>query len=198
MITNYRILLKALILNVLISSPSLAEPPPVAAVGAGVIAVGTAVAALIPDLGRALKNAITLNFAGSRVWLQEVRFTQGSNDPKNAGPINGNSPVLVHIVIFYGEDAFKQLGALNADEYFRRAEQIERDYRSTIQIFKFEIPPGVDIGRGYILPDSAEGIACGVFARYGTPGAHRYNIGSDRIIEIQLGAKDFTVHTIRP
>lgn len=187
---------QGIFLSCVLATPPL--PAVVAAGGAGAMGVSP------PEVTDAIKKALTFNFSGTNVWLQEIRFKQVSGadvapgaPAKSVGPINGNSPVLVHVIVFMDDAAFKAIGAMNSDEYFKKSEQLERDYRSTIEVFKFEIPPGVKVDPQTISPKNVMGVGCGVFARYKSPGAHRYNVGSDRVIEIELGPTDFKVNTIK-
>lgn len=176
------------ILIVLALGGSVNATPPFPAIAAG--SGGAAMGASPPEVTDAIRKALMFDFSTANVWLQEVRFNQ-------VGVINGNSPVMVHVIIFYDEASYKTIGALNSDQYFQQADQIERDYRATIEVYKYEIPPGVKMDPQCISPRSAMGKACGIFARYATPGAHRYNVGSDRIIQINLGPNDFNVKTIK-
>lgn len=193
MIKMYRVL-KLVILPLLYCPTHAAPPFPAVAAGVGAGAMGVSP----PEVTDAIKKALSFNFTGTNVWLQEVRIKQANeSDPKKAGPINNNSPVLIHVIIFYDDNGRQRIGEMNSDEYFKNAKQIERDYRSTIEIFEIDVPPGVKIDPVCISPKNVMGTACGIFARYDTPGAHRYNVGSDRIIEIELGANDFKVNTIK-
>lgn len=133
-------------------------------------------------------SALKLEMA--KVWLQEIRF-------KVDGQINNNSPVRVDVLFMNDEGLIKHIGDMSADEYFRNSEQILRDYRSSLEVFTTTIIPGQGNDPLYVVPKNVLSQMCVVFVNYGTPGSHRYNVGSDRIVELQLGPLGFTANTIR-
>lgn len=131
-----------------------------------------------------------LKFEIAKVWLQNVRF-------KLDGEINNNSPVEVHVLFIDDEGLIKRLGEMDAHEYFANSEQILSDYRSSLEVFSQTIVPGQINDPLFTNPRNVLSKMCVIFAKFSTPGAHRYNVGSDRVIEVELGPLGFTVKTIR-
>lgn len=170
------------ILMPLLMSTSAMAALPITSTAAG--SVGAAMGFAPSEILSALK------FEMAKVWLYEVRF-------KVDGEVNNNTPVAVHILFVDDEGLIKRLGEMSSDEYFRNCEQILNDYRSVVEIFSQTIIPGQNNDPLYIFPKSVLSKMCVMFVNYGTPGAHRYNVGSDRIIELQMGPLGYMVNTVK-
>lgn len=173
--------LKVVIPSLMLSTSAMATLP-IPSVGAGT--AGAAMGFAPSEILSALK------FEMAKVWLYEVRF-------KVDGQVNNNTPVAVHVLFLDDEGLIKRLGEMSSDEYFRNSEQILSDYRSSLEVFSQTIIPGQNNDPLYIFPRSVLSKICVIFVDYSTPGAHRYNVGSDRIVELELGPLGFTVNTIK-
>lgn len=131
-----------------------------------------------------------LKFEMAAVWLQNVRFSL-------SGEINNNSPVEVHVLFINDDGLIKRLGEMDAHEYFAHSEQILSDYRSVLEVFSQTVVPGQINDPLFTNPKNCLSKMCIIYAKFNTPGAHRYNVGSDRIVEMELGPLGFTVKTIK-
>lgn len=166
--------------------PSLAMGAvPITTVGAGSVfgALGLGPSEVV--------SALTLHVAD--IWLQEVRFR-----------LTGvGSAVKVHVLIIDDEVLMQKLATLSSSQYFKNSDQIFSDYRGNMERWEHTVVPSQNNGPLYIEPNNVLGKACLVFVDYKgvdgrrTPGSHRYSVGSDRIIELEMGKNGFKVNTLK-
>ncbi len=90
---------------------------------------------------------------------------------------NRNTPVAVDLVIVYKDSLFSELLKLPSDEWFKKRDQIERDYLKgeDLDVWSWEWAPGQQVPP-IELPLEPRAVGGIVFARYFTPGAHRLRI----------------------
>jgi hypothetical protein len=123
------------------------------------------------------------------VWLQSADFEV---DPK----ANGGNPFVCHIVVAYSHDLYSKLQGLDAQGYFSEASSIERTYKDSVQVFKYDLIPGKNklnqkIGlRSYIKAKGAF-----LFARYLTPGKFMENVGNARSLSVRFLPHNIEVHS---
>jgi hypothetical protein len=115
-----------------------------------------------------------------KVWLQRASFRV---DPK----ANEGRPFVCHIVISYSKDLYNRLAGMeNAKDYFASVDALEREYKTAMEIFRFDIIPGKDCLNNKIKVSSyarAEGAF--LFVKYETHGRFIENIGKLPIIFVE-------------
>ncbi len=149
-----------------------------------------ALSGCVPDAVVQAGKAL-FSMSGSKVWLQKVKFDQTDD-------VNNNAPVTVDVVLFYDKALFGKVMKLTADDYFKKKEQLLKDYHSEeIEVFSFDVVPGQRMPDQNIEMSHMSGVGCIVFAHYTTPGAHRVVVGPDDAILIELGKLDFKVQVVK-
>lgn len=134
-----------------------------------------------------VKSAIGLK--QSKVWLQKANFTALPN-------ANDSSPTRIHIVIAYTDNLAKDLLKLDAKTYFSKETKISTDAGSDLEIFKIDIIPDSKASLN-ITPSASNGVAALLFARYESKGDHRYNVGADYEIQVDLAKHKLTVTPVQ-
>jgi type VI secretion system protein len=106
--------------------------------------------------------------------------------------VNRNTPIAVELVIAYDAKALDELLKTSAGDWFRKREQLMRDYAGQLESWRWEWVPGQEVpavGISYRI-----GAKGGVlFADYLTPGEHRARIDPHRPLRLLLGETDFTL-----
>ena len=107
-----------------------------------------------------------------------------------SGDANEDAAVSVHLVIVHDPFLIADFIKMPADTYFRSHRQLERDHKSTLQIYKWTIAPGAYVGEKVVrYPGSP--VAAFLFSRYSSPGDHRLRIGPERDILVKLEKTDW-------
>lgn len=140
------------------------------------------------DVVPAAKSAMSLEAA--KVWLEKVKF-------KVAKDVNNNSPIAVHLLIFYDQDVLGEVSKMTADQYFEKENTLRSDNPDKIQFITWEIVPGQAMEDQEITLDKVTGVGALVFARYSSPGDHRQALADDREILISLDKLDFDIKKLR-
>lgn len=144
------------------------------------------------EFGGAFSHGLGSLFSmkSAKVWLQKVNFVVSPY-------ANDHSPVLVHVIIAHDANLLAHLKTLTAQQYFFQFGQMQRDNPGKFQLYPWEILPGQRVPPTTIKLErmSSEGII--VFARYRYPGPHRFVVGSQREITINLGPQTFNVTSVR-
>ena len=129
-----------------------------------------------------------VNLDPSKIWLEKVEF-QASED------VNDDSPITVHLIIFYDKKLFEKLLAMDSETYFESFEQIKRDSVGACDFFCWDIVKGSHFSKK-IEPSRVDGLGGLIFARYKpdkSPGPHRAMVGDDVAILVQLNKLDFKI-----
>jgi type VI secretion system protein len=107
---------------------------------------------------------------------------------------NKNSPVPLTLVAVRDPKLFDRINKLNAKQWYEQREQIRRDYPSGTAFaeWDWEFVPGQSPPPMVIEVDS-KSVGAIVFANYRAPGDHRFRIGPQRRMRIDLGDDDFIV-----
>lgn len=107
---------------------------------------------------------------------------------------NRNSPVPLTLVSVQDAKLFEKIVQMSAKEWYDKREQMRRDFPSGTAFTEWDweyvpgqAPPPVVIE----LADNAVGYV--VFANYRTPGDHRFRIGEQRRMRINLGDDDLSI-----
>jgi type VI secretion system protein len=129
-------------------------------------------------------------FKPANVWLEKVHFKAADN-------VNDNSPVTVHLLIPYSADLMKELLKMDADAYFKKADQIKIDNAGCLDVFSWDIIRGQRLNDVAITPSKLSGEGVVIFARYSSPGPHRATVADDREVVISLERSDFKVIPVK-
>jgi hypothetical protein len=106
------------------------------------------------------------------VWLRSITFIV---DPK----ANNGAPFVCHVVVPYSKDLKDRLVSMDAKAYFNNIGKFEKEYKDSIEVFRFDLIPGknqenkkIDI-KSYTKAQGAY-----LFAKYSNAGKFMENIGS--------------------
>lgn len=111
--------------------------------------------------------------------------------------MNNTGAVKMHLTIVYDQALMKELQGLKSDEYFRRIDQIIKDYPDKIKIFAWEL-----VAKKRLVPladveyqtDQLTPLAGFIFVNYSGAGEHRAKIHESlEKIKILLQRDDFKV-----
>ncbi|MDR2459015.1 MAG: hypothetical protein LBD43_02905 [Holosporales bacterium] len=122
------------------------------------------------------------------VWLNKADFEV---DPK----ANGGKPFVCHIVIAYSKDLYDRLQSMDAKGYFSSATSLEKTYKDSIEIFKFDLIPGRNkTDQSIDLKSRSKAKGAFIYAKYLTPGKFAENVGGARNITVRLLQSNMEVH----
>jgi type VI secretion system protein len=107
---------------------------------------------------------------------------------------NQNTPVAVDIVVIRNEKLLDLLKNMPAAEWFRKRDQIKRDYLEDegVSIGSWEWVPGQLVPL-IELPWDFRAVGAVVFANYLSAGAHRVSVDPFKGVTIRLHENDFSV-----
>ncbi len=107
---------------------------------------------------------------------------------------NKNSPVPLTLVAVRDAKLFDRIGKLTAKQWYEQREQVRRDFPSGTAFaeWDWEFVPGQSPPPMVIEVDSKAAGAV-IFANYRAPGDHRFRIGPQRRMRVDLGDDDFVV-----
>lgn len=107
---------------------------------------------------------------------------------------NKNSPVPITLVAIRDPKLFDRVAKLNAKQWYEQREQIRRDFPSgsAFAEWDWEFVPGQSPPPMVIEVDK-KAVGAIIFANYRAPGDHRFRIGPQRRMRIDLGDDDFIV-----
>lgn len=107
---------------------------------------------------------------------------------------NGNSPVALDVVLIKDKNFWKAAPAMTAKDWFAQRDDLERRYRSKMQVHSWEWVPGQPISPiNFKVPRRFSGAM--VFANYPTPGTHSAPIPLGGKVVISLQPNDFIMET---
>lgn len=111
-----------------------------------------------------------------------------------ADDANDDTPIAVDIVNVSDNSALiEEIAKMTADGWFARKEQLRRDFRDDLDVASWELVPGTFRRREQLEKPTVTHAAF-LFARYNTPGAHRYRLTDDEEdIVVKLEAEDFSL-----
>jgi type VI secretion system protein len=107
---------------------------------------------------------------------------------------NQNSPVPVAFVAVNNPKLFEKLLEMNAKQWFEQREQLHRDFPGgeAFTEWEWEYVPGQSPPPVVIEVDG-RAVGAMIFANYRSPGDHRFRVGPNRRMRINLEDEDFTV-----
>jgi type VI secretion system protein len=107
---------------------------------------------------------------------------------------NGNSPVALDVVLIKDKNFWKAAPAMSAKDWFAQRSDLERRYRSKLQVQSWEWVPGQPIAPIVVkVPRWCSGAM--VFADYPSPGSHSAPIPLGGKVTISLQPNDFLMET---
>ena len=123
----------------------------------------------------------------TKVKLKTITFS-AANDA------NKNSSTHVHLVLVYDPHMIPEFMKMPAQTYFKNKyyQQLQRDHRSTLHMYSFQVPPGSKIGPIRVSTDGTP-VAGFIFAEYQTPGDHRIRITEERHMMVMLDKTEWHV-----
>ncbi|MDR0630520.1 MAG: hypothetical protein LBF70_00580 [Holosporales bacterium] len=114
------------------------------------------------------------------VWLNKVDFEV---DPH----ANRRTPFACHIVVAYSRDLKDKLQGMDSRGYFTNIESIEKIYKDSVQIFKFDIIPGKNkLNQKIDIRSRFKAQGAYIFAKYSTPGKFMENVGNSRSLVVRF------------
>lgn len=107
---------------------------------------------------------------------------------------NQNSPVPVAFVAVNNPKLFEKVLELNAKQWFEQREQLHRDFPGgeAFTEWEWEYVPGQSPPPVVIEVDG-RAVGAMIFANYRSPGDHRFRVGPQRRMRINLEDEDFSV-----
>ena len=120
-----------------------------------------------------------------RVHAIEFHVADGAND---------DTPIAVDIAYVSDNSALtEELAQMTAEDWFTRRAQLRRDFRDDLDVASWELVPGTFRPREQPEPPKVSRAAF-LFARYHTPGPHRYRLtDAEEDIVVKLEADDFSL-----
>lgn len=106
---------------------------------------------------------------------------------------NDRRPVAVDVVRVADAALARRIGMLDAATWFRERAALHGEAAGRIAIASWEMVPGQSVVLRSLPPFAAAPSAMVVFARYGTPGAHRQMLDGTAAPDVRLGRDGFTV-----
>ncbi|MBK1837424.1 hypothetical protein JHL17_08350 [Azospirillum sp. YIM B02556] len=106
---------------------------------------------------------------------------------------NDRRPVAVDVVRVADEGLAHRLGMLDAAGWFRDRSILNGEAAGRIAIASWEMVPGQSVILRSLPPFAATPSSTLVFARYGTPGAHRRSLDGAGGLDIRLGRDGFSL-----
>jgi type VI secretion system protein len=122
----------------------------------------------------------------AKVWLRQVTL-------KPAVDMNGNSALIVHIVIVSDSKTLEALSKMDSSTYFAQTAKLQANDPSheKFQVWSVDLIPGQKEKTLEIKPDQMTNIGGFVFANYATKGEHRLVLGPAATMTIAFDSNDF-------
>ncbi|MDR3031258.1 MAG: hypothetical protein LBU35_02640 [Holosporales bacterium] len=115
-----------------------------------------------------------------RVWLRKIDFEV--NPDANRG-----EPFVCHVVVAYSKDLYDRLSGMDAQGYFPNSDSLQKKYKDSIKIFKYDMIPGKNkLDQNIKLRSYRKAQAAFLFARYSTPGKFMENISDSASIVVKF------------
>jgi hypothetical protein len=122
------------------------------------------------------------------VWLKNISFQV---DPK----ANNGSPFVCHVVVPYSKDLKDRLVSMDSKAYFNNIDRIEKEYKDSIEVFKFDLIPGKNqVNKKIDIRSSTKAMGAYLFAKYSTAGKFMESIGSSPVIVVKC--QQYKIETV--
>jgi hypothetical protein len=113
------------------------------------------------------------------VWLKSISFQV---DPK----ANNGAPFVCHVVIPYSKDLKDRLMSMDSKAYFNNIDRLEKEYRDSIEVFKFDLIPGKNqLEKRIDVRSYAKAMGAYLFAKYSTAGKFMESVGASPIVVVK-------------
>lgn len=128
-------------------------------------------------------------FQNVPVWLSKVDFEVSPR-------ANGGQPFVCHIAVAYSQDLFEKLrGMSDSKAYFEQVGNLQKAYRDTLELFKFDMVPGRNqIGKNIRLRSYSNAKGAFIFAKYTTAGKFMENVGMARTLTVKFLPNKMELH----
>lgn len=114
------------------------------------------------------------------VWLKQVDFEVDPN-------ANKGTPFVCHIAIAYSKDLCDKLQGMDSRGYFSTVASLEKTYKDSIEIFKFDMIPGRNkLNQEISLRSYTKAKGAFLFAKYLTPGKFVENVGKTKTLVVRF------------
>ena len=115
-----------------------------------------------------------------KVWLKKVDF-------EVAPDANNRQAFVCHIVVAYSTDLANRLQGMDSQGYFTNVASLEKTYKDSIEIFKYDMIPGRNkLDQKIKLRSYSKAKCAFLFAKYLTPGKFMENIGSSPTLVVRF------------
>jgi hypothetical protein len=115
-----------------------------------------------------------------KIWLKKVDF-------EVAPDANKGEAFSCHIVISYSKDLSDRLQGMDSAGYFSSVVSLEKTYKDSIEIFKYDMIPGRNkLDQSIKLRSYGKAQSGYVFAKYSTPGKFMENIGPSPTLVVRF------------
>jgi type VI secretion system protein len=107
---------------------------------------------------------------------------------------NQNSPVPLSLVAIKEPKLFERVVQMTAKQWFEQREQLRRDYPGgqAFTEWEWEYVPGQS-PPPVVLERAEDALDTFIFANYRAPGDHRFRLGQQRRMRIDVGDEDLTI-----
>lgn len=107
---------------------------------------------------------------------------------------NSNSPVPLTLVSVQDAKLFEKIAQMSAKEWYDKREQMRRDFPSGTAFteWDWEYVPG-QAPPPVVVELDGRAVGSVLFANYRSPGDHRFLLGTQRRIRIDLGDDDLSI-----
>ena len=123
------------------------------------------------------------------VWLRQVDFEV---DPK----ANNGAPFACHIAVAYSKDLYDKLQGMDSQGYFSTVSSLEKTYKDSIEIFKFDMIPGRNkLNQNISLRSYTKAKGAFLFAKYSSPGKFMENVGTTKTLVVKFLPYKMEVHS---
>lgn len=129
-------------------------------------------------------------FPETVVWLKNITFEVDAK-------ANNGTPFVCHIVVPYSKDLKDRLVSMDSKAYFNNCANLEREYKESIQIFKFDMVPGTNqVAKDIDIKSRTKAMGAYLFAKYGTPGRFMEVINSSPVALVRCLQNNIEVKSI--
>ena len=123
------------------------------------------------------------------VWLRQVDFEV---DPK----ANNGAPFACHIAVAYSKDLYDKLQGMDSQGYFSTVSSLEKTYKDSIEIFKFDMIPGRNkLNQNISLRSYTKAKGAFLFAKYSSQGKFMENVGTTKTLVVKFLPYKMEVHS---
>jgi hypothetical protein len=113
------------------------------------------------------------------VWLKSISFQVDSK-------ANNGSPFVCHVVVPYSKDLKDRLVSMDSKAYFNNIDRLEKEYRDSIEVFKFDLIPGKNqLEKRIDIRSYTKAMGAYLFAKYSTAGKFMESVGASPMVVLR-------------